>query len=645
MQRSWRWAPGGLYLFDHRFYYTLLPNPKYGPNGTWLFKEHDQANILDKLMVCYNASFLPGDPKPWVTQNGKGKHGFAIFESYVEFHTYLENFQESERAFFEVILGNHTQKPHFDIDIEGTKLWALLPVQPSNPDEEQEALTVVARYIRDAVITGIIGCFADKNLTLDLTKDLLIFSSHGSAKRSFHIVVTNYYHGHNDEARAFYDAVIPYVNEKFRDFVDWKVYSTLQQFRIFGCRKFGTDRPKRLITTFNYQNHEYTHQYNTSFNVEDLDLLNSRILSESLVTFTFEGRKLPSWIIDKPERVTNYDSEGVSSEQVQLCLDMLAAAIPHHPFIFSPDRSHGRLLSLLRNAPSRCPVCSEITGIEVVHDNENPIIIIYPDNRVMWDCNRRNDKRRFEIGVLPVAIYQGPLDDNAGELAQELVNTLPDLTIGIDNPMIYQVRPSVIHDDRPLCSLGVYHMSAEQREAILTERIAQLNLPLLTDSPIASVPSPCPSVETIDENPTLTFELPMIRAEPPIIGPELQSLEIEQDIIIELPPIDCQISSCSVINGDFEIFTLGAPQPVDQTQQEYLAQLAAHKTKPLIPTRANFRSLAMSAPTFGSSRPQAGRTKGLKLSTLGVNFNQNCGSIMPIRKEPSLFGSIRLDKR
>ena len=84
----------------------------------------------------------------------------------------------------------------------------------------------------------------DFNVIIDISTDILIFTSHNENKKSYHIIIDHYYHMNNLEAKAFYNEIISKISPNFTKFIDHSVYSSIQQYRIVGSQKVNSNRPK-----------------------------------------------------------------------------------------------------------------------------------------------------------------------------------------------------------------------------------------------------------------------------------------------------------------------------------------------------------------------------------------------------------------
>jgi hypothetical protein len=120
---------------------------------------------------------------------------YTTFKSYLEYGMFSMKLSPHERCFYEIILGEGSQKPHFDIDIDTSKEY------------------IAGEIIKDDLIDNIIRLLQERKVNLTVN-DILLFTSHGADKQSYHVIVNNYCHANNIEARAFYDALMDSVKTR-----------------------------------------------------------------------------------------------------------------------------------------------------------------------------------------------------------------------------------------------------------------------------------------------------------------------------------------------------------------------------------------------------------------------------------------------
>lgn len=392
---------GPLIIQEKRWYFRLVQRREGDTTyrSRALMDDFDINTIAHHMVVCFTPDQLPGNNKPFRTPDGDPGRLYAFFDSYLEFYEYLQRFNREERSFYEVCFGELPQKPHFDIDIERTVH------DPAFPGVD---IDVTAETLRECVIGGCIEVLRDNKISLDMTRDILIYSSHGPDKRSYHIIINNRCHDGNKEAEAFYNSVMEkvhgYTQGKYKgfNFVDRGVYSPRQQFRLVGCQKWNSGRPKVFYEQYWYGGQQYTHTYNED--TTDPLLKKITIIYESMISFTSGCSFLPSLI---PERPVNQNQLGdlpdLENTVVDKCLEMLRAKMNPCPFVKREVRGH--VIILKRLAPSFCPICHP-AGTEKVepHKKEHPYMFII-GGKVYWDCRRsQHTAKKFFVGYLAMTM-------------------------------------------------------------------------------------------------------------------------------------------------------------------------------------------------------------------------------------------------
>jgi len=382
---------GPLTIYGKRWYFRLVTKKDCNyKRARALMDDFTLNHISHHMIVCFTPTSIPGNTRPFRNRDGNPIRIYAFFDSYLEFYEYMEKFPPIERAFYEIIFGELPQKPHFDIDISISDL---------NMGYPGEDINIVGETLREAVMRGCIEVLAEKNIVVDIASDMLLYSSHGEEKRSYHIVINNKCHDGNKEAQAFYNAVMikvkTYTNGKYLDFVDRSVYSPRQQFRMIGSQKNGSNRPKIFYEKFNYLGNQYTHNYTEEVN--DPTMKKLTIIYESMVSFTSGCIFLPSLVPPKPVNQNNLGIlPNLDRGVVDQCMSMLREKMAFCPFTVNDVNGH--IIMLKRNSPSKCPICQK------VHENENPYMVI-AGGKVYWDCRRsKDDANKFFVGYLAMSI-------------------------------------------------------------------------------------------------------------------------------------------------------------------------------------------------------------------------------------------------
>jgi len=354
-------------------WYTFLKSDD-GKKG--LFSYTPRASCLNKCLVCWDCPIEDGS---------RSKRYYALFENYLHFAKLYFMVMPHQRTFYEVILGESIQKPHFDLDI----------IFSEDLDEEAFAENILSKLLSGIVETlpEIIPC-----------KDLCIYTSHGYSdgkiKKSYHVVVNHYYHSNNQEAKAFYHAVVAKLPEEVKQHIDHSVYSSTQQFRMLGCKKIGTERTKKLTREFLLNGEKVIREFGESLEGEDSKMQFMIMLEESLVTARVSTCKpLPKFTSPETENTNKtYESLDISKEMTKEALDLLATYLKtsvdssYFPFVF--DKVDGSFVLMKRRKPSPCKLCRR------VHHNENPYLIIAANYTVFYHCRRAPPNKKLCVGVL-----------------------------------------------------------------------------------------------------------------------------------------------------------------------------------------------------------------------------------------------------
>jgi hypothetical protein len=385
---------GPLMIYDKRWYFRLVPKRNTGfKRARALMEDYPLNSLTNHMVVCFTPDTIPGRDGLFRSQTGEPLRIYAYFDSYLEFFEYMIKFAPEERAFYEIVFGELPQKPHFDIDIAYNQFTQLYP---------GENFEATAEFIKDTVIAGCQQVLAERLVPLDMSRDVLLYSSHGPQKQSYHVVLNNHCHDGNKEAKAFYDEVVKRVSTftggKYLNFVDAGVYSPRQQFRLVGCQKQNSGRPKIFYERYTYNQTQYTHTY--SDDVTDAAMKKLTIVYESLISFVSGCRFLPSWV--PPKQFSDQQLQNmpdVDDAVAAQCVAMMKQKIKDCPFTVRAIEGH--MIMLQRYSPSWCPICVDQAE---PHEKEHPYILLI-GGKVYWDCRRRStESKRLLLGYLATTV-------------------------------------------------------------------------------------------------------------------------------------------------------------------------------------------------------------------------------------------------
>lgn len=367
-----------------KYYSSLISKPE--KKGA-LFDFVPRSSLYQHLLVCF--AFRSGETE-------HDYHYYSNFDSYVEFFHHMVGMKEDYRTFFEVILGEYPQKPHFDID--------LSPEKAEGFDLEQ-----LGNSIKDYTLTAIIEVLKQAGVTLKAEKDILLYSSSNEKKVSYHIVIDNYMHLNNNEAKAFHKRVMEYLKEKYGldylntptgPIVDPKVYSTTQQFRIVGNRKQGSDRVKVFNENFTIFDRKYQHEYSEAVDNPARKVL--VILKESLVSFTSGCKLLPQFMSE--EEVKRRELSGkqtaieITDELLKEAIGLLKRYFRNDDYTFDQVDDYRNEIRLKRNRASHCQLCQR------VHEHQNPYLRVR-GSWLIWHC-RQYEGPGLVLGMLESKIIR-----------------------------------------------------------------------------------------------------------------------------------------------------------------------------------------------------------------------------------------------
>lgn len=356
-----------VHLYSKKFYKFLVSkDEENNKNRLYLFKDYPIDSLNGKFVISL--------------QHPKYLRLFSVFESYIEYIKWILSIAGSARTCYEMIMGEFNQKPHFDIDIKTSD-------------------DTFANNVLQSLIDNIIIQIPD----IVIDRDLLIYTSHGENKRSFHVVVNGWYHNNNLEAKQFYhDCIDGITNEEYKQHIDSAVYSIHQQYRLLWNHKLESDRCKILLETFKYKDVEYRHKYC----IEPINEKHKLFLQceESLVSHTAACKPLKSNLKLSDMTPIKYEdfnfSEATVKKVIERCTEMYKGVFKYD------ELKDGYLIVFKRLKPSMCDSC------ERIHEHENPYVILKSHIQgivnVYFNCRRGKN-------ILIFTVSDDSNDDNGQE--------------------------------------------------------------------------------------------------------------------------------------------------------------------------------------------------------------------------------------
>lgn len=356
----------------------------------------------DAVAICYNRSAK--------------SYMYDLFLSYLTFDEFQSAIPVEERHFFEVIVGRKSQKPHFDVDVHiyaefGTVDKKGNPVSKLMTDERGNPLTASDARERNKSITKkiipiIIEAFKSLIPEIDVERDVLVYASAHPIKSSYHIIIDHWCHANNHEAALFYRKVVEYVLESglseleksnIREIIDPSVYNPNQVFRMLGSAKPGKENYKLEDSDF------FEHKYDLPLEYANPSLAFRVRLAASLVGNTTGCRHIEGMETDETREKMRKQTERaarrghgeleIQPERVQRVFDFLDKwmNVPAKT-VYEVRDIDGDRINLTRLAPFECKVCSKARARRVVHEHENPCVVVNPKtDEVFFMCRRARD--------------------------------------------------------------------------------------------------------------------------------------------------------------------------------------------------------------------------------------------------------------
>jgi hypothetical protein len=300
-----------------------------------LTKDYKPEDLIGKLIIAYE-----GETKGFL---------YRVYDSYLDFIISFRQTRDDEKFFHEVTRGRI--KMYFDFDISGNLLKRF-----------DEAIFI------DTVTTAVINVYKNEfNVTLKLDTDFIWLQSHKvdantgeMMKRSYHLIIDNYYMRNHTESQYLSSKVKEYIPYQMHDFFDWQIYHINKNFRTFGSVKRG-DPYRMMLPMLIWKYKDTVIEYKTRTSVDHEVVL---MFEATLITQVYHCKLLPQKV---------GDATGGSSDKTEIdiddkILDAVKKTIPEFDETYNIRGAANNKILLDRRAPSYCPKCDRI------HDKENPEI-------------------------------------------------------------------------------------------------------------------------------------------------------------------------------------------------------------------------------------------------------------------------------
>ncbi len=289
-----------------------------------------------------------------------GSYFYSEFDELGDFTNYVNRMEKWSAH--EVILDGK-QKPHFDLDI----------TRDTYDKSIDKAIDIIPHNILNNLTENIIIVLKRLNIEISFN-DIIIFDSSDEHKYSYHMIINNYYHNNNLEAREFFNLVIKQMDPTYIEYLDSGVYKRTQNFRMPGSYKVSNGK---------YIRKKRYSELNKIQNITVLDELKIGLINIfNFTNMTYIPIVLP----------VNVEHEIITDFNTEKCIELLHKIDPDEIFKYTETRDN--IVILRRSKPSKCIICNRI------HTSENPYLMITKDG-VYFNCRR--SKNNIFLGSLDSA--------------------------------------------------------------------------------------------------------------------------------------------------------------------------------------------------------------------------------------------------
>lgn len=266
-------------LFPKRYPYLVKHNGETDERGHvkfGVFDEHSESELrtMNRCLIRRECE--------------KNISCYYVFDDYIAFHRALsDETTMGYHHFHEIILGKSPQKIYFDLDIK----------ELSEGSDYDRIAQDFLDHVVDAIIAEMKASYG-----IDFQpKDLVVCTSHGEKKRSFHLIVYQYAVVNCEENKIFCRKVIDRVPNQFHRFIDTNPYRPNSSLRTLHSTKQGQTRYKTFQSSWMYRGSIVT------FDVPEEDATPVQYLAYTLISAVTDSRMLPALHPVEPDREADYE--------------------------------------------------------------------------------------------------------------------------------------------------------------------------------------------------------------------------------------------------------------------------------------------------------------------------------------------------
>lgn len=295
---------------------------------------------------------------------------FRMFDDYLDFGNYLFSVPPEQRVFFEIIWDTAPQKFYLDVDATTDQI-----------------------SLEDSVELAIYLCDELVKFFLEITSKvypILVFSSHGDEKLSYHIVVDKVCVINNIQNRILFEKFMSRLDDRSR-FIDASLFKKKQQMRIWTCTKYLKNRFKALTNLSRNEKGGSWKAIGTREKEIFLYTLSSSLISNTRLCEIIppEPEPIKKKIYSESNALINVDSDVVENVLEIYRIHHNLKRCPLDFFEVCQEENSRAMILCKRNAPSYCEKCQR------VHEHENPYFLVYGElYTVLFYC-RRSDQPTY----------------------------------------------------------------------------------------------------------------------------------------------------------------------------------------------------------------------------------------------------------
>jgi hypothetical protein len=301
-----------------------------------------------------------------------------------------------ERCFYELVRGDRRQKIYFDIDIEVGKKNKKKDIgdkgdkkEDRKEEKKEEMIEVTVDNLdrllhetREYLLRALIDVCSELKIALD-PAEIDHYTSHGSLKRSLHLITANISVQDAINNREVYHRCLQKVPPRYHPFIDHGVYSSIQQIRLLGSQKIGTERPKKALNSFTFEGKLYLRKIPDGIAPEMEKLY---LLERSLIERAANTMLLPNLIPPKEIEDSGMNLDLVIAEED--CKDVIGR-VNNKLFEFREIKQG--VICFKRIAAGFCTICKRR------HDHENAYAVITKRGEIRFYCRRAAKGQRFKF--------------------------------------------------------------------------------------------------------------------------------------------------------------------------------------------------------------------------------------------------------